>query len=135
MTGFLTTFLTAVDVLVALGLIGLVLVQQSKGGGGLGAIGGESTDSIFGASTGNILTKATTMLAAVFLGVTLALAVISGHRSGGESVLEKKTPGSAETEQPAEDAEGAIDDSDGDVTESSVESGLAEEETDTETDE
>ncbi|MFW5803166.1 MAG: preprotein translocase subunit SecG, partial [Verrucomicrobiota bacterium] len=66
----------------------LILMQQSKGGGGLGAIGGDATGSVFGAGAGNVMTKATTILAACFLAITLALAVIAGRRSEGESVLE-----------------------------------------------
>ncbi len=88
MTNFIMAVLTGLDVLIAFCMIVLILMQQSKGGGGLGAIGGDATGSVFGAGSGNIMTKTTTILAACFLAITLALAVMAGRRSEGESVLE-----------------------------------------------
>lgn len=88
MTNFIMAVLTGLDVLIAFCMIVLILMQQSKGGGGLGAIGGDATGSVFGAGSGNVMTKTTTILAACFLGITLALAVMAGRRSEGDSVLE-----------------------------------------------
>ena len=46
----LLTLLTVLDVLIALLIIALVLVQQSKSGGGLGTtFGGGGSDSLFAA--------------------------------------------------------------------------------------
>lgn len=103
MIGFITALLTGIDVLIAFSLIVLILLQQTKGGGGLGAIGGESTASVFGAGTGNVLTKTTTILASCFLAITLALAVITGHRGDGSSVVEsdKFEEGAPETQDTA----------------------------------
>jgi len=69
-------------------LIGIILIQQSKSGGGLTAMGGGMTESVFGASAGNVLTKGTVTLAAVFLAATLALAIITGHRGPRRSVAD-----------------------------------------------
>jgi len=78
--GILTTILTVFDVLVAILIIALVLVQQSKKGGGLGTtFGGGGSDSLFGAHASTHLSKLTVVFAAIFLVVTLALAIISGR--------------------------------------------------------
>lgn len=76
-----------VEVIVALLLIVVVLLQQAKAGGGLGAIGGEMTESVFGANAGNVLTRTTIWLAAAFLTLTIVLAAMSGR--SGRSLVEK----------------------------------------------
>jgi len=86
------SILTVAEVLVALLLIGIVLIQQSKSGGGLGAMGGAVTESFFGPASGNIMTKITVYLASFFLGLTLVLAIITGHRKPGRSVVEAYEP-------------------------------------------
>ncbi len=92
-------FLTVIEVIAALLLIGIILIQQSKSGGGLGAMGGGITETVFGASAGNVLTKGTVILTAVFLTTTLLLAILTGHRRPGASVVETQLtqPQSAET--------------------------------------
>lgn len=78
--GIIITILTVFDVLVAILIIALVLVQQSKKGGGLGTtFGGGGSDSLFGAHASSHLSKLTVVFATIFLVVTLALAVISGR--------------------------------------------------------
>lgn len=79
--GILITVLTVFDVLIALLIIGLVLVQQSSSGGGLGTtFGGGGNDSLFGAHASSHLTKITVVCAAIFIGLTLALAIMAAHR-------------------------------------------------------
>lgn len=103
MVNFIIALLTGLDVLIAFCMIILILMQQAKGGGGLGAIGGGDTSgSIFGAGSGNVLTKTTTILAACFLAITLALAVITGNRTEGRSVVESKA---YDVQETADDAE------------------------------
>ena len=72
--------LTVIDALVALLLIGVVLVQQSKdsgfGGGTFGGIG----ESVFGGQAGDHIVKLTVFLAGAFLIITLTLAIITGRR-------------------------------------------------------
>ena len=76
----LITLLTVLDVLIALLIIALVLVQQSKSGGGLGTtFGGGGSDSLFGAHASSHLSRLTVIFATLFLGITLALAIISAH--------------------------------------------------------
>jgi len=65
------------EILVSILLTLVILIQPSKGGGGLGgALGGGMGEQLFGARTGNVLTKATIVLATVFLLNTVALAFL-----------------------------------------------------------
>jgi preprotein translocase subunit SecG len=71
--------LIAVNILAGLFLIGVVLLQSGKGADMGAAFGGSST-TVFGASgAGNLLTKLTAGTAAVFMGTSLILAVISAR--------------------------------------------------------
>ena len=72
--------------LVALMIIGLVLIQQSKGGGLGGAFGGGG-DSVFGAQAGNHLTKLTVILVSVFFVLVLLLAILSGRSNEAGSLI------------------------------------------------
>lgn len=83
------SILLAFEILICLLLIGIVLIQRSKGGG-LGAeFGGGSGSQIFGSRTGNVLTKGTIILSIAFFANTMVLAMISGNRAPEQSLLEK----------------------------------------------
>jgi preprotein translocase subunit SecG len=112
------TVILAVQLLSALVMIGLVLVQHGKGADMGAAFGSGSSGSLFGASGGaNFLSRSTAVLAAVFFVSTLGLAYTGNQRpaeSGtGGSVLERAatpdasipTPGS--TPAPAADVPAA----------------------------
>ena len=83
-----------VQILSALAMIGLILVQHGKGADMGTAFGSGASGSLFGASgSANFLSRTTAVLATVFLICTLALAyfgfsVRSAPTSGG-SVLER----------------------------------------------
>ncbi len=81
----LSILLTAVHVLVCLFLLVVVLMQQGKGGGLQAAFGGSGSDAAFGArSSATVLTRATTVLGALFMVGSMTLAIM-GQR--GESSL------------------------------------------------
>lgn len=104
MIELLSGLLFTIDVICALLLIGIILIQQSKSGGGLGAISGGMGESVFGASVGNVITKTTVVLASVFLVSTLILAFISKYEPQTESVsdkLKQKEENAAGNENPA----------------------------------
>ena len=87
------TIVLAVQMLSAIVMIGLVLVQHGKGAD-MGAAfgGGGGSGSLFGASgSANFLSRSTGVLAAVFFACTLALAYFGNAqpRASGSSVLEK----------------------------------------------
>ena len=92
MLNVLVTILIVVDVVAALLLIGIILIQQTKAGGGLGVVGGAMTETFLGPTAGNFLTKATVIIAAVFLCTTLLLAIITGHRRASRSIIEEMPP-------------------------------------------
>lgn len=80
--GFLT-FLLVVDCLF---LILLVLVQLPKKEAGLGqAFGASATDALFGAGSGNALTKMTKYTAVVFFVLTLSLSVLNARQARSKS--------------------------------------------------
>ncbi len=87
----MVTILLAIQMLAALGMIGLVLVQHGKGADAGAAFGsGGGAGSLFGASgSANFLSRSTAVLAAVFFAATLALAYFGNARpTSAGSVLE-----------------------------------------------
>jgi preprotein translocase subunit SecG len=80
----------AAQMLSALAMIGLILVQHGKGADMGAAFGSGSSGSLFGATGGaNFLSRATAVLAAVFFSCTLMLAYFGTPRQAGAgSVLE-----------------------------------------------
>jgi preprotein translocase subunit SecG len=83
--------LVGVQMLTALAMIGLILIQHGKGADMGAAFGSGSAGSLFGASgSANFLSRTTAVLAAVFFACTLMLAYF-GHAqpSGGGSLLER----------------------------------------------
>jgi preprotein translocase subunit SecG len=87
----LLTILLAVQMLAAIGMIGLILVQHGKGADMGAAFGSGSSGSLFGASgSANFLSRTTGILAAVFFACTLALAYFNSARTvSSGSVLER----------------------------------------------
>ena len=88
--------LYVVEVIVCL-LLGLaVMLQKPKEGGLGGAFGGGALEASLGADAGNVLIKATAILAAVFLLNTLVLARLTSTPTTG-SVLEGEAPAAEES--------------------------------------
>ena len=81
----------AAQMLSALAMIGLILIQHGKGADMGAAFGSGSSGSLFGATGGaNFLSRTTAVLAAVFFACTLMLAYFGTARpaSTSSSVLE-----------------------------------------------
>lgn len=97
----------AVQMLTALGMIGLILIQHGKGADMGAAFGSGSSGSLFGASgSANFLSRTTAVLAAVFFAATLALAYFGNARPASSgSVLEAPA---AASPAPASAASGAV---------------------------
>ena len=85
------TILLAAQMISALGMIGLVLVQHGKGADMGAAFGSGGSGSLFGASgSANFLSRSTAVLAFVFFVCTLLLAYFGSVRPAGSgSVLER----------------------------------------------
>ena len=74
--------LTAILVLDCLLLMLLVLIQLPKKEAGLGqAFGAGATDALFGAGSGNVLTKVTKYTTGVFFVLTLLISMLQGHEA------------------------------------------------------
>ena len=84
------TLILAVQMLAALAMIGLILIQHGKGADMGAAFGSGTSGSLFGASgSANFLSRSTGVLAAVFFVATLALAYLGNARTVSTgSVLE-----------------------------------------------
>ncbi|KPF77751.1 hypothetical protein IP88_05560, partial [alpha proteobacterium AAP81b] len=81
----LHTFLLVIHTLVAIGLVGVILLQKSEGGG-LGIGGGTGGGLMTARGAANLLTRATTVLAAMFVGTSVLLAVLAAGNSGPKKV-------------------------------------------------
>ncbi|MFZ6674391.1 preprotein translocase subunit SecG [Undibacterium sp. Xuan67W] len=85
----LFTVVVVIQVLSALAIIGLVLLQHGKGADMGASFGSGASGSLFGATgSSNFLSKSTGIAAAVFFGATLALAFIGGNRTSTGGVLD-----------------------------------------------
>lgn len=101
------TVVVVVHVLVSLGLIGLILIQQGKGAEAGASFGGGASQTVFGSQgSGNFLTKTTKYLAIIFFATSVSLAVIAKQRSevSGQEML----PTSALVEQAKEEAKAVV---------------------------
>src|SRR5450830_1743259 len=105
---FFLTSLLAVQMITAVTMVGLILIQHGKGADMGAAFGSGSAGSLFGASgSANFLSRTTAVLAAVFFACTLLLAYFSHARpAGGGSLLERAAVGAPAT--PASAAAGQI---------------------------
>jgi preprotein translocase subunit SecG len=80
--------LHVVHVLTALGLVGLILIQHGKGADAGASFGGGASQSFFGsAGSANFLTRATAILATVFMLTSLALAWQARQQADADSDL------------------------------------------------
>ncbi|WP_322059681.1 preprotein translocase subunit SecG [Paraburkholderia sp. J63] len=79
---YLKTLIIVVQILSALGVIGLVLLQHGKGADMGAAFGSGASGSLFGASgSANFLSRTTAVLATVFFVSTLALTYLGSYHS------------------------------------------------------
>ena len=94
--GWLWSLILVVQVLSAIGVIVLVLLQHGKGADMGAAFGSGASGSLFGASgSANFLSRSTGALATLFLACTLALALFANQRPAAT------TPSSVMEQAPA----------------------------------
>ncbi|MFA7506309.1 MAG: preprotein translocase subunit SecG [Burkholderiaceae bacterium] len=100
---WLTNILMVVQVLSALGVITLVLLQHGKGADMGAAFGGGASGSLFGATgSANFLSRTTGVLAAVFFAATLGLALLVNTRQEAPpSVMDTVPAGTVGPTTPA----------------------------------
>jgi preprotein translocase subunit SecG len=83
----LLDFLLVLLVLVCIALGAVILLQRSEGGAF--GMGGNSSGLMTARGAGDLLTRTTSILAAVFFGLCLLLTILSGRMHTGESVVDR----------------------------------------------
>ncbi|MFG6469145.1 preprotein translocase subunit SecG [Roseateles sp. BYS87W] len=108
---FFANLVLIVQLLSALAIIGLVLVQHGKGADMGASFGSGASGSLFGATgSANFLSRSTAVAATLFFGCTLGLAALSNGRvtgSSSDSVLDR-APAAAAAASGAAAIPGAI---------------------------
>ncbi|MFO7666079.1 MAG: preprotein translocase subunit SecG [Desulfobacterales bacterium] len=89
----MSILLIILHVIVCVAIIMIVLLQTGKGADIGAAFGGGSSQTLFG-STGasTFLSKATTVVAVIFMITSLSLAYISSHKKGSSVMTDVKAP-------------------------------------------
>jgi len=94
----LLTVIIVLQVLSALTIIGLVLLQHGKGADMGAAFGSGASGSLFGATgSSNFLSKSTGVAAAIFFAATLGLAFFGNRPSGGTGGVMDRLPATPAT--------------------------------------
>jgi preprotein translocase subunit SecG len=97
----LSTVLLIIHLFVTLALIGVVLIQRSEGGGlGIGSSQGMGS-FMSGRGTANLLTRTTAILAVIFMGLSLTLALLNRGTSGATTRSILDTPAPVSTTAPS----------------------------------
>jgi preprotein translocase subunit SecG len=105
----LINLLLGFNMLVALLMVLVILMQRPRSEGLGAAFGGGVTENIFGAQTTNVLTKITGWLAGIFFVLTFVLSILYAQRSVGGSSLRRelmRTQSAAEGAQAGSPAAG-----------------------------
>ena len=94
-----------IHLLLAIGLVGVVLLQRSEGGGlGIGGSGGGGMGGFMtGRATADLLTRTTAILATAFMITSLVLAIIAAHdrKAATGSILDQPVQTAPESTEPA----------------------------------
>ncbi len=77
-------FLTVVQAIIAAALVGIILIQKSEGGG-LG-VGGSPSGMMSARGAADFLTRTTTVLAVLFVSLSVTLAVLAASESGPSTI-------------------------------------------------
>ena len=100
------TVILVVHLIIALGLIGVVLLQRSEGGAlGIGSGGGGGGNLFSARGVGNALTRTTAYLAVGFFITSIALTMLATQPGTGGSIFDS-TPAGQTEQQPAAPASG-----------------------------
>jgi preprotein translocase subunit SecG len=102
--------LTVVHLFLALGIIGLVLMQHGKGADAGAAFGSGASGTVFGAQgASNFLSRTTAILAALFFVTSIALGYFSMNQGGGRDIMAgvgtEETPVAPQAEEKAAEAD------------------------------
>ncbi|MBP7276065.1 MAG: preprotein translocase subunit SecG [Kiritimatiellae bacterium] len=92
--------LIVLEALVSLLLIGVILLQRARNEGLGLAFGSGMGESIFGSRAGNVLTKITVWLGAIFVVNTVVLAMLYSGVNGESTLMREKDPVPVPIETP-----------------------------------
>ena len=77
-----------IHILLGIGIVGLVLMQQGKGADAGAAFGSGASGSVFGAQgSASFLSRATAIFASLFFTTSLGLAVLSGYHGKKTDII------------------------------------------------
>ena len=93
------TVLIAVHLVIVVALCGVVLLQRSEGGIGMGS--GSPSSFMSGRGQANLLTRSTAFLGTAFFVTSLALAIVANRGQAPKSVLDGVAPPPPGTNAPA----------------------------------
>ncbi|MGF1627217.1 MAG: preprotein translocase subunit SecG [Alphaproteobacteria bacterium] len=89
----MSTILLVIHILLAIGLVGVILIQRNEGGlGGLGGGGGGGGGMMSGRSAANLLTRSTAIIATLFIVNSVALAIVAGTERSSILIDDPVTP-------------------------------------------
>ncbi len=99
----MTAVIIVIHLILAIALVGTILLQRSEGGGlGMGGGGGGMGGFMTGRAAANLLTRATAVLAALFMLTSLTLAILAGGDRETRSILDQPAPVEQEPATPEE---------------------------------
>ncbi|EAA8242023.1 preprotein translocase subunit SecG [Salmonella enterica] len=103
--------LLVVFLIVAIGLVGLIMLQQGKGADMGASFGAGASATLFGSSgSGNFMTRMTAVLATLFFIISLVLGNINSNKANKGSEWENlSAPAKTEQTQPAAPAQPTSD--------------------------
>lgn len=104
----LFTFLLVVHAIIAALLVTIILMQRSEGGGL--TTGGNPSGLMSARGAANFLTRGTAILAAMFVGMSILLAVLAATRDDNriDSSLQRSAPAPAAQTAPAPVTDGNV---------------------------
>ena len=101
----MSNVLLVIHLMLAIGLIGVVLLQRSEGGGlgigGGGGGGGGMGGFLTGRGTANLLTRATAVLAGCFMLTSIALTILASGSGERRSIVDELPVSAPAQEEPA----------------------------------
>src|SRR4026209_2795951 len=102
MMNFLFGFTIFLFILVCVFMILLILIQKGRGGGLASAFGGAGGNTAFGSKTGDVLTRATSIVFGVFLLLSVTLNLLAKNQADDTGdAPNPNAPVSSQVPQPA----------------------------------
>ncbi len=102
----MSNVLLVIHLMLAIAMIGVVLLQRSEGGGlgiggGGGGGGGGMGGFLTGRGTANLLTRATAILAALFMLTSITLTILASGSGERRSIVDEMPAEAPAQEEPA----------------------------------